>query len=332
MKLFNAKSIRVFALCLAASVAAIGSVLAAETLTIKIGYSPGGGYDAMGRFVARHIGNYLPGNPAVHVQNVPGAGSLKLAKLMLNNEPKDGSVIALVNPSLAIATVTEPETANFDANTLNWIGSLSDTPSLCYASQSSNIDTADKFFTEDFIVGSTGKTSATYVFAALAKNLFGGNYKVITGFKGGNEVDVAITRGEIQGRCGNSVTSFNNGPVRNSVNVIGYWSLERDPSLPNAEFLLGRIKDEDDLKATKLLIGSLSFHMPLFLPPDTPQATVDAMRAAFVKMVSDPAFLEDAKDNNIEINAKPGETVAQLIKEFTSVSPEVVKRAADLSR
>ncbi|PWW03499.1 tripartite-type tricarboxylate transporter receptor subunit TctC [Hoeflea marina] len=308
-----------------------GPAWAEGAVTLKIGYAPGGGYDAVGRLVADHLGGFLPGRPDIVVENVDGAGSLKLAKLMAGSEAADGSVIALVNSSVTIATVTRPELADFDARSFNWIGSMNDTPSLCVVPNASPVRSVEELLAADLIAGSTGKTSATYVMAALLRNALGGRFKLVTGFKGGAEVNLAMERGEIGLRCGYSLTSFQalgTGLLR----PVGQWTMNVPETTRDLPSFLDLIEDAADRKAAELVIGNLAFDNPLLLPPGTPQATVDAYRAGFDAMVADPAFQADAAGRNIELSPKPGEKVAEIIDSLVSVDKSVIARAAELAQ
>jgi tripartite-type tricarboxylate transporter receptor subunit TctC len=140
---------------------AAASAVEFKTITLKVGYGAGGTYDLSSRLVARHLGKHLPGNPNIVVQNVPGGGSLKLAKLMLGSEPADGSVVAAIGPAIAFAPTLDPQNADFDPLQIVWLGSLSNEPAFCVTKKGSGIDTLEKFLSETFHIGASGKMSAT---------------------------------------------------------------------------------------------------------------------------------------------------------------------------
>lgn len=305
---------------------------ASETVTLKVGYGAGGGYDRIARFVAEHLGSFLPGNPDVRVRNVDGAGSLKLAKMMAGNEPADGSVIALINSSIVIATVTQPGLADFDANSINWIGSMNDSPSVCIVANDSPIRTVEDFLGSDFIVGSSGKASATYVMAALIKNALGAKFRLVTGFKGGAEINLAMERGEIAARCGNSLTSYHATGADKTMRIVGQWTLNAPAETRNLPNFLDMIADSGDRAAATLVIGNLAFDNPLLLPPGTPASIVATYRAAFDAMVASPAFRAAAVDRGLDLSPKPGAEVANLIKRLTGLENGLVERAGELSQ
>ncbi|PWW03498.1 tripartite-type tricarboxylate transporter receptor subunit TctC [Hoeflea marina] len=306
--------------------------LAEGSVTLKVGYGPGGGYDLMARFVAEHLGGFLPGHPDIVVQNVDGAGSLKLAMMMVGSEPKDGSVIALINPVVAFATVSTPELASFDANSLGWIGSLSGSPQLCTVSRNSPIETVEDFLGRDFILGASGKSSTTYVMAALVKNALHARFSLVTGFKGLAEIGLASERGEIAGSCGNSLTAYTAGGLSQTNRIIGQWALEVPESMKDIPSFLELITDPVDHAAAKLIVDTLRFQHPLHLPPGTPPDIVETYRKAFDAMVADPGFRADAASRKLVLNAKSGETVAGIVRALTGADKAVIDRAGELSK
>ncbi len=317
---------------LVAFVVAMCGAASAETITLKVGYSAGGGYDAAGRLFARHFGKFLPGEPDIVVENLPGGGSLKLAKLMVSAEPGDGSVMAIVNPSLAIGTVLDPERAGFSADQMKWVGAMSNQSSFCYVGAESGLESTEQFLTEPVRVGATGKSSATYVMAALAKNLFNPEMEVIVGFAGGAEIDLAVDRGELHGRCGNSYSSLKGSGRWDTVHKMGQWALEVPEDAGEVPDFLKAIDNETDLKAARLVVGSLRISHPIFMPPDVSEETLSNYRAAFEAMVEDEAFKQDAEAMGYLLDPTGGADVAAIVSELIDVSPEVIARAQELVR
>lgn len=307
-------------------------VQAAGTVTLKIGFDPGGSYDALGRFVAQHLGRYLPGTPDVVVQNVSGAGSLKLAKMMAFTEPGDGTVLAMINASLVTASITDPAMIGFDSNKFNWIGSLRETPLACAMRKDGAVRSVEDLLEKDIILGTTGKASGSYQLSSMLKRLLGAKFTIVTGFKGSAELNLAIERGEIEGWCGIALDSFYLNHSEASQTLIAQWAFavrESSADLPN---LLDRITDPEDLAAARLLTGHLMFQNPLFLPPGTPAAVVAEYRQAFARMVSDPAILASARSLNLELQPKSGEEVAEAVRHLSASDPAVIGRAAELSK
>lgn len=295
-----------------------------QTITIKVGYGAGGGYDQTSRLIARHLGRFLPGQPNIIVQNVPGGGSLKLTKMLVGSEPADGSVIASISEAMFYAPILDPENATFDPLALQWIGSLVDDPAYCLTTKRSGIDTMEKFLQSDFLIGSTGKNSTTYIFAALAKNGMKASYKIVTGFEGTADIELAMQRGEIAGMCGVSSSLLRSD--RDAINIIGMFG--QGGSVPR---LTESIVDPTARQAADLIESALHIHHPLVAPPGTPKETVDALRKAYAEMAADPDFLADAtKLGDLTIKPTSGEAISQLVARQLKATPAVFAAAREL--
>ncbi|CCV10373.1 hypothetical protein [Mesorhizobium sp. STM 4661] len=299
------------------------------TVTIKVGYGAGGNYDLTSRLVARHLGRFLPGNPSVLVQNVPGGGSLKLTKMMLGSEPADGSVIASVSEAMPFAPVLDPANADFDPLSMQWIGSLSKEPSICITTKSSGIDTMEKFLQSDFLLGASGKSSLTYIFAALVKNGLNAKFKIVTGFDGSAEIMVASQRGEVAGVC--ALVYYNVADKPGEFNVIGRFGAGTIPAAPTLPQFSDQIKDPVIRQAAVLIESSRDFHLPLIVPPGTPRETLDILRKAYVDMSKDPEFLADAaKLGSLSLDITTGEEITKLVADQLKADPAVLEAARNL--
>jgi tripartite-type tricarboxylate transporter receptor subunit TctC len=302
-----------------------------KTVTLKVGYGAGGNYDLTSRLVARHLGRFLPGNPAVVVQNVPGGGSLKLTKMMLGSEPADGSVIASVSEAMPFAPVLDPANADFDPLSMQWIGSLSKEPSICITTKNSGIDTMDKFLESDFLLGASGKSSLTYIFAALVKNGLNAKFGIVTGFDGSAEIVVASQRGEIAGVC--ALVYHNVAERPGEFNVIGMFGPGTIPAAPTLPRFSDKIKDPVARQAAVLIESSRSFHLPLIAPPGTPAETLDALRKAYADMAKDPEFLADAaRLSDLTIKVTTGEEIARFVADQLKADPAVFEAARNLAK
>jgi tripartite-type tricarboxylate transporter receptor subunit TctC len=302
-----------------------------KTVTLKVGYGAGGNYDLTSRLVARHLGRFLPGNPAVVVQNVPGGGSLKLTKMMLGSEPADGSVIASVSEAMPFAPVLDPANADFDPLSMQWIGSLSKEPSICITTKSSGIDTMDKFLQSEFLLGASGKSSLTYILSAMVKNGLGAKFGIVTGFDGIAEITVAGQRGEVAGVC--ALVYHNVSDQLDAFNVIGRFGSGTIAAAPTLPRFSDQIKDSVTHQAAVLIESSRNFHLPLMAPPGTPKEALDTLRKAYVDMSKDPEFLADAaKLGDLTINITTGEEISKFVAEQLKADPAVFEAARNLAK
>ena len=179
-----------------------------RNVTVLIGYSPGGSYDAAGRVLARYMGRYIPGNPSLVPQNMPGAGTLNLVNYLYNVSPKDGSAFGIFARGMAMEPLIGGTNAKFDATKLTWIGSAANEISLCATYQTSPVKSWNDALTKDFTVAGNGSGSDPDVFANVLRNLFGVKDRLISGFPGSSEISLAMERGELDGRCGWSWASI----------------------------------------------------------------------------------------------------------------------------
>jgi tripartite-type tricarboxylate transporter receptor subunit TctC len=304
-----------------------------RTVTIDIGYSAGGGYDLYARVLARHLGAHIPGNPSVIPQNMPGAGSLKATNYLYNVAPKDGTVIATFARGMAMQPLFDKTGVEFDAQKLNWIGSITNEVSICAFRSDSGIKTWQDMLTKSYTVGGTGSGSDTDVFPDVLRHMFHMKIKLVTGYPGGKDILLAMQRGEVNGRCGwswSSVKSTSYALYQNKeITVPVQLALKKHPDLPNVPLIMDLTKDPDERAALRLIFGRQSVARPYAAPPGVPSERIAALRKAFDDTMKDPAFLAEAEKTQLEVEPVSGEEVQALVTEIYKSSPKVVKIAAD---
>jgi tripartite-type tricarboxylate transporter receptor subunit TctC len=317
----------------AASADDVASFYKGRTVTINIGYSAGGGYDIYARVLAKHLGDHIPGNPTVIPQNMPGAGSLKAANYLYNIAPKDGTVLATFARGMAMQPLLDSQGIEFDAQKLTWIGSITNEVSVCAFRSDSGIVTWQDMLTKPYTVGGTGSGSDTDVFPNALRNLFHMKMKLATGYPGGEDVVLALERGEVNGRCGwswSSLLSRNRALYEEKqIFVPVQLSLQKHEDLPNVPLVMDLTNDTKIEAALKLIFGRQSMARPYAAPPGLPEDRAHALRDAFDATMKDPDFLADAKLNDLEVRPVSGAEMQQLVSEIYRTPPEVVKMAAD---
>lgn len=305
---------------------------AAESITLKIGYPPGGGFDLSGRLFARHFGRFIEGNPTIVVQNVPGGGSLKLTEMMQESEPGDGSVVGMISPTMATAPLLDPTLQHLKASEIRWLGGFRNEASVCFTGRESGVETVDDFRRKDVLIGSSGKASTTYLHAALVKNLLGANFTIVTGFQGISDIDAAIQRGEITGRCSASYSSLPALGLIDSINIILAVVADDSTDAANIPILSDFAASQRDRDAADIITGTLRFHQPVMLPLSATPEIVETYRAAFDKMVVDPEFLADAEKSKADISTTRGARIDEIVKTFYASPPETIARAREMIR
>ena len=291
----------------------------------------GGGYASYANSFAPYLSAHIPGKPRIVIQYMPGAGGIRAMNYLYAAAPKDGSVIALVHSSVPLAPVYGLTAAKFDPRKINWLGSINATSGICVAWHTSNVKNWDDLFSKQYVVGSSGAGSQMETLPMMLNKLFGTKIKVISGYKGGNEVYLAMERGEVDGRCGGLISSIKSTrpdwfPTK-KVAVPVQIALERDPEFPEVPALVEFAKDEHTKQVLQLALIPFAMDRPVLTPPGVPADRVAALRQAFHDAIVDPKFLADAKRQQIEVKEISGEKVADLLNAAYAMPPEVVKAA-----
>jgi tripartite-type tricarboxylate transporter receptor subunit TctC len=293
----------------------------------------GGGYSAYALAFAPHFSAHIPGNPHIVVQNMPGAGGIRAMLFLQSVAPKDGTTIGLVHSSVPFAPLYGIKGANFDSRQMNWIGSINAATGICVSWTASGITTWKDLFDKEFIVGGTGAGSQMETMPAMLNKLFGTRIKVISGYKGGNDVYLAMERGEVHGRCGGLISSIKSTRPswfpQKKVAVPIQIALERDPEFPDSPALVEFAKDQRTKDILQLILAPMGMDRPILAPPGTPPETVAALRKAFHETMIDPAFIADAERQHLEIAEVDGDKIARLLQDSFRLPPDVVKAAND---
>jgi tripartite-type tricarboxylate transporter receptor subunit TctC len=305
---------------------------AGKVVTLYIGFSPGGGYDTYGRLVARHIGQYIPGNPTIVPVNMEGAGSLRLANWLYNAAPNDGLSIGTVNRGIPFEPmVGKREFAQFDPTKFTWIGSANNETSICAAWERTGITRIEQLYDQELFVGGTGPSADDHVFPTLVRGVLGLKMNLVTGYAGGNDVDFAMERGELDGRCGWSWSSVkatrSTWLEAGSIKILLQLAMEKAPDLPDVPLVMDLAENEDDRQILRLFMLRLVLGRPYLGPPGIPEDRAEALRRAFDRMVEDPQFLAEAERSRLEVSPTTGEEVQRLLAEAYATPRELIERA-----
>ena len=302
-----------------------------RSINLYIGYSPGGAYDLYARVIARHLGAHIPGNPTVVPQNMEGAGSLRLANYMYRVAPQDGTAIATFGRGIAFDPLLLGQGDAFDAQKMNWLGSANNEVSVCVALKSSGVTRFQDLFTKELTVGGTGASSDTDQFPRVLNAVLGTHFKIVQGYPGGNDVVLAMERGEVQGRCGwswSSVLSTHKSWITDGrMIVLVQLSLTKHPDLPNVPLVTDFVKNPTDRQVLDLIFSRNLMGRPLLAPPGLDPAVAAALRRAFAQAMHDPALIAEAKKIDLELNFVSGGDVQALIERLYRSPPNVIARA-----
>jgi tripartite-type tricarboxylate transporter receptor subunit TctC len=301
-----------------------------KTVSLVIGYSVGGGYDAYGRLLARHLGKYIPGQPNVLAQNMTGAGSLKAATYIYSVAPKDGLAIGTFSRSLAIAPLLNK--AEFDSTKFTWIGSVTDEVSLCVTRNDSPVKTFNDLLAKPSTFGGEGAGSDPNVFALLYRNVFGAKIKLVQGYPGTNEIQLATERGEVDGLCGLSWSTlkgrYPHWLGERKANILVQAGIKTQAELPHVPTATDLAKDPEQRQILNLILIGQAMARPFAAPPGIPADRKAALIAAFDRTMRDPDFLAEAVRLNFEVNPVTAARLDALLAEAYATPKDVVAKAA----
>jgi tripartite-type tricarboxylate transporter receptor subunit TctC len=305
-----------------------------QKITLAIATPSGGGYDLYGRLVARHLGKFLPGNPTLVPQNMPGAGSLIAANWLANVAPKDGTGIAIIPSATLFENLLGNTSARFDARQLNWLVSLNDYTAIAMVWYETPFATAADMLTRELLVGSNAPASDTTVWPQLLNALIGTKVRMVKGYPGTTGIALAMERGEVQGMIGDdwaSVKANKSDWLREKkVRILMQMTSARHVDLPDVPVVGEFAKDEDKRQVLELFVLRQKYGRPFLAPPGTPAPVVAVYREAFQKLVNDAEFLGEATRAQLIIKAGSGEEVTALVNRIHDSPKRVIEQASAL--
>jgi tripartite-type tricarboxylate transporter receptor subunit TctC len=319
-----------FALALAcpAHAQSVESFYRGRTVTIVIGYSVGGGYDVLGRVLARHLGKHIPGNPSVVVQNMPGAGSLRAANYLYNAAPKDGTMLGIFARGMAMEPLIGTSGSNFDARKFAWIGSGTNEVSVCATWHASKVKTWSDALAVPFTVAGEGSGSDPDIFSVMLRNVLGAKMRLVSGYPGGADMTLAIERGEVDGRCGWTWSSVKlqrpDWVADHKLNVLIQLATQPSPELPGVPFIFDLATTERQRRIVDLVLSRQEMGRPLVAPPGTPQDRRQALREAFDATMADPDFIAEATGRSLEVNPVKGADLDKLLERIYSTPSAIL--------
>ena len=313
---------------------AVADFYKGKTIEMHIGYTAGGGYDVYGRIVARHMGKHIQGNPQIVPKNTPGAGSLRAANWLYAAAPKDGTALATVARGAAFDPLLGVTAAQFDGNKFNWIGSANDEVSVCVSWKDSGITSLKDLMTKELVVGGTGPTADTDQFPKVINAILGTKMKLIPGYPGGNDVSMAMERGEVKGRCAWSWSSLvatrMNWYKDKTVHVLIQLALNKHPDLPDVPLIMDLANTDEERAILTLVFARQTMGRPFMAPPGVPAERVAALRKAFMATMKDKEFLAEAEKGQLEITPVSGEDLQALVAKGYAADPAIAKRVAEI--
>src|SRR5450432_1859423 len=305
-----------------------------KTMTLLIGFPPGGGYDTYVRVLARYYGKFIPGHPAVVPSNMQGAGSLLAANYLYAKAPNDGLTLAMFAASAAMEPLLGNKSALFDAAKFSWIGSMSQDIAYCGVWQTPGAaKTFDEMMTRETIFGGGATAAITFQHPMVLKNVLGAKIRVIPGYPGTREVNLAMHRGEVNGVCGlyasTIKSSFLDEVTSGQLKPVIQMGNKKSDEYGNIPSVFDFAKTDMDRAVLDVHFKQLLLGRAVAGPPGIPADRLKALRDGLVATMKDKDFLAEAERVGIEIDPASAEEVEQLLVRFAAYPPEVFRKAQE---
>ncbi len=307
---------------------------AKKTITIVVGMTPPDQHDNDARLLAKYMGKYIPGNPSFIVQNMPGAGGMKTVQFMATTAARDGTTFGISQRGMMMMPLLRYPDANFDPTKFTWIGTRAGETSIVVLWHKVPVATIQDAMTRETIVASSGGGADSNTMPFLYNETLGTKFKVVVGYSGGGDMNLAMERGEVDGRTGWSV-----GAMRGTkedwyrdkmVKVILQHGLRPNPELGNIPMAQDLATNDADRKLLELFAARQEIGFPVFGPPGVPADRAAALRAAYMKVMQDPAYIAEVKNMKVDLAPLSGTQMQALIDQIYNAPKPVVERARDI--
>jgi tripartite-type tricarboxylate transporter receptor subunit TctC len=309
-----------------------------KRLTLITSASVGGGYDQYARLLAKHMPRFIPGHPTIVVQNMVGAEGIRAANFLYNVAAQDGTVIGGLARNNGLARFYDPDNAavQFDARKFHWLGSPQQEIGLFVLRTHKGARSIDDLKKIEVLVSSTTRGSPTSIYARMLNALYGTKIKIVEGYPGSQEALLAVERNEADGHVsGGSSAAFRAriAPwLKRDAKVILQMGMARDPAFAEIPTAIEIMPTQDGKKLFEIAFAEQVMGRPFVLPPGTPADRVQALRTAFDQAVKDPALIEDAKAQNMEVDPVSGAAINALLDRVYGASPELAARLRELAK
>jgi tripartite-type tricarboxylate transporter receptor subunit TctC len=299
-----------------------------------ISSATGGDYDQWSRLIAKFLGKYIPGNPTIIPQNMPGGGQIIATNHLFNAAPQDGSVLGMIGRNLPNDALLKKEGVRFDPLKFNWLGSPELTNRVCVAMQDAPVQKAQDLYEHELLVGGAGAGTAVSTTPVLLQKLLGMKFKLVEGYGNSQAVLLAMERGEVQGICqslssvrGSRPDWFESGKLK----VLFNTERHTVPGL-NAPSVFDFVKSEDQRKILALYTSSVEFGRPIVAPPNVPKERVEALRKALAETLKDPELLAEAKQQGMDMTYVSGQELETLIADLMSTPADIVEKMREMTK
>ena len=301
-----------------------------KTITIVTSTGVGGTYDVTARLISRHMPRFIPGKPTMVVQNMPGGGNVLATNFMYTIAPKDGTSIATVHNAMPLHQVLGGQGVRFDAGKFEWLGSSGAENEVILVWHTTGIRTLDEVKKREVILGGTGAGSGIVIIPRLMNALLGTRFKIVTGYKSSEDVNLALQRGEIEARAFSliSITAQRGEWLRDKkITILAQVGARRAHEIPDIPLVTELARSEDDRQIFKLMSSAPGLGRPYLAPPGVPADRLAILRSAFAATMKDKAFLAEAEKLQIDIDPIGAADITQLVLDTVNAPAAIVAKA-----
>lgn len=313
---------------------AVSDFYKGKTITIVVPAAPGGDYDLRSRLIGRHIGRLVPGSPNVIVQNMPGAIGVVAANWLYAKAPRDGTVLHMLFQNMPVLEAIKKKGVMFNVLEFGWLGNTTNSPNVINSWHATGITKTEDLYTKELVVGAPGTASTSYVYPAVMNEVLGTKFKIVTGYRGGNLVNIAMEKGEVGGRGSNSWASWKSGHPHwlkeKKIHILVQVGLKRAPDLKDVPLMLELAKNDKDRKFLTFLSSDMGISRPMVTTPGVPADRLAALQKAFRDTLHDKEFLADAAKSKRDIEFSGAEEARAIAKAMIDADKDVLVRSSKL--
>ncbi len=320
----------------AAQADAVADFYKGKTLNLILSTGVGGSNDLNARLLMEHMTKYIPGKPSYVAKNMPGAGHVRATNYLYNRAPRDGTIIGAFVRFYVLHQALGGKGVKYDARAFNYLGSTLVSNAVVGAWHTAGVTTIDQARKKELIVGGTGVGSGTVIFPTILNALLGTKFKIVQGYKSGNNIDLAMQRGEVFGRAGNTFVSLDSVHPRwipdKKLHILAQIGLTKEEGYPNIPLITELATNDDDRQVLNLYSGIIAVGSPIFTNQGVPKARVAALRKAFDTTMKNPAYLAAAKKVRLKILPTSGAELARIVNNVINAPKDVVAKAKEAVR
>ena len=301
-----------------------------RTITLITSTGVGGTYDTVARLVARHMPRHIPGNPTMIVENMPGGGNVLATNYMFNIAPKDGTAIATIHSAMPLQQVLNSGGVRYDAAKFDWLGSTGPQNEVILVWHTAGITSIAQAQDKQIVLGGTGAGAGIVLLPIVVNRLLGTKFKIVTGYRTSEDVNLGMERGEVQARAfsiGSIESQHPDWISDHKANFLVQAGVRRDKALPNVPLLTELAKTDEQRRIFKLISSSPALGQPYVAPPGVPADRLAILRDAFAQTLKDPAFLADAAKIRFAIEPMSAAEVAQIVHDTVTTPSDIVAKA-----